>query len=210
MCCKCITGLNRPFSVLTHANVLIWNTATVHHTNDMNLHFYAICCKIDKQSAWMWQAKEKYPLLVLIYIRLIHLLMHLKRSLTLKWVCIKHRERRLVWASQSFFFFFFFCFHFGANHKWWMAWRFNDLVAERQVLKQAHYMLTAGRWRSTSARSLQHSHEKPPPQLKEWSAEKRDKGEGSPSTPLYKTTQTLPRDCSSHLLFLFFLFRNTH
>lgn len=118
--------------------------------------------------------------------------------------CVLNTEKGDLCVHRRVFFFFF-CSHFGANQKWWMAWRFNDLVAERQVLKQAHYMLTAGRWRSTSARSLQHSHEKPPPQLKEWSAEKRDKGEGSPPTPPYKTTQTLPRDYTSHLFFLFFI-----
>lgn len=108
---KCNSGPNGPFSALTHANALIWNAATAHHTNGVNLHFYVICYKIDNPLVWAWQAEHKVR-------RNIHTWFLFTSGpfispLILSWAwhwngCVLSTERADFGMYHTVFFFFFF------------------------------------------------------------------------------------------------------
>lgn len=124
---KCISGP-------TCAKVLIWNTAAVSHTNGLNLHFNIVWLKIDNLLVWEWQVESKVRrnIHTCLLLTLGSFILFLTFSISWLWSACVLGTRKGDLGLNVFFF-----LSSRVNRKWWMAWRFNDLVVERHLLKQA-------------------------------------------------------------------------
>lgn len=143
--------------VLTGANVLAWNSCCAAQRGT-DLHFYVICSKIYHQTVWIWHSWGRKgggggPCVALTYLRLLRLYIHFELSLAFKWMCMKQKKATRVNNVQSLPP----CAPYSErirNDEW--CGGLMIFIVGKQVLKQAHWVLTTERWRQTSARRLQH------------------------------------------------------